>query len=440
MLTTAHFQVIHEARARTSSSVTSGAKRMPPLAGPRASECCRRKPVKTSSRPSSSCTGMLTVSSLVGVRNTLHIPSSSLSRRAASSKRAAAASHGFFSFSSDMETCGVNVATGQPSNNIVLCPCGARLSACRRLSSRRSSGRTLSTQQFKRLQNRGIALQFHLVATLHAECLVENLRLDPAAQEIGFSGPLADTRLDAASAREGLEFVQNGWCHFEIGVRLVALQIVGGEAGDGAARIERDPQAVQGRWARQIIRVNPAASGYRAALVGVKVLLRVGVDRGGGQLELAGIERLLDGPAAGRIVERRGERQARILAQREDALHQTLAITDFTHDGGAVVVLQRARNNLRSASRFFVEQQHEFEVIRRGRFGDGFRLLRNAAAADGKNPLSGLEEQSRRLERRRHHAAWVVAEVEHQAGQMFSAQFFDGAADVLAGPFVETGS
>ena len=36
MLTTAHFQVIQEASARTSSSVTSGAKRMPPLAGPRA--------------------------------------------------------------------------------------------------------------------------------------------------------------------------------------------------------------------------------------------------------------------------------------------------------------------------------------------------------------------------------------------------------------------
>src|ERR1035441_1488830 len=63
---------------------------------------------------------MLTVSSLLGVRNTLHMPSSSFSRMAASSKRAAAASHGFFSFSSDMETCGVNVATGHPSNNIVL--------------------------------------------------------------------------------------------------------------------------------------------------------------------------------------------------------------------------------------------------------------------------------------------------------------------------------
>src|ERR1035438_7336960 len=54
---------------------------------------------------------MLTVSSLVGVRKTLHIPSSNFRRRAASSKRAAAASQGFFSFSSDMETGAVDVAT-----------------------------------------------------------------------------------------------------------------------------------------------------------------------------------------------------------------------------------------------------------------------------------------------------------------------------------------
>ena len=38
IFTTAHFQVISLARARTSSSVTSGAKRMPPLQGPRTSE------------------------------------------------------------------------------------------------------------------------------------------------------------------------------------------------------------------------------------------------------------------------------------------------------------------------------------------------------------------------------------------------------------------
>src|ERR1035441_4535295 len=61
---------------------------------------------------------MLTVSSLLGVRSTLHMPSSSFSRMAASWKRAAAASHVFFSFSSDMETCGVNVATVNPPSTL----------------------------------------------------------------------------------------------------------------------------------------------------------------------------------------------------------------------------------------------------------------------------------------------------------------------------------
>ncbi len=42
MLTSAHFQVIHIASALTSSSVTSGWKRIPPLPGPRARLCCTR--------------------------------------------------------------------------------------------------------------------------------------------------------------------------------------------------------------------------------------------------------------------------------------------------------------------------------------------------------------------------------------------------------------
>src|ERR1017187_3055407 len=62
-------------------------------------------------RPSSSCTGMWTGGSLAEVPSTLRMPSSSLSRLAASSKRAAAASHGFFSFSKDMDSGNVDVAT-----------------------------------------------------------------------------------------------------------------------------------------------------------------------------------------------------------------------------------------------------------------------------------------------------------------------------------------
>ncbi len=42
MLTTAHFQVIQAARARTSSSETFLSNRMPPLPGPRAMLCSTR--------------------------------------------------------------------------------------------------------------------------------------------------------------------------------------------------------------------------------------------------------------------------------------------------------------------------------------------------------------------------------------------------------------
>ena len=51
-------QVIQVASARTVSRVSCGWKRMPPLAGPRASLCCTRKPRNTFTHPSSIRTGM----------------------------------------------------------------------------------------------------------------------------------------------------------------------------------------------------------------------------------------------------------------------------------------------------------------------------------------------------------------------------------------------
>src|ERR1035437_9858417 len=70
-------------------------------------------------RPSSSGTGMWTVSSLAAERSTLRMPSSSLSRMAASSNRAAAATQGFFSFSREIGTDRVGVATVHASGLIM---------------------------------------------------------------------------------------------------------------------------------------------------------------------------------------------------------------------------------------------------------------------------------------------------------------------------------
>src|SRR5213082_3462352 len=99
IFTMAHFQVIQLARARTSSRVTSGAYRIPPLAGPRAIECCTRKPVKTSSFPLSIETGMWTINSRLGYWRTFQRPSSKLSFCAAKLKRADCASQGLISCS-----------------------------------------------------------------------------------------------------------------------------------------------------------------------------------------------------------------------------------------------------------------------------------------------------------------------------------------------------
>ena len=72
---------------------------MPPLHGPRAMECCTRKPVNMSIMPLSSVTGKCTMISRDGERSTFHRPSSRFSLRAAKSKRAFCASQGLISWS-----------------------------------------------------------------------------------------------------------------------------------------------------------------------------------------------------------------------------------------------------------------------------------------------------------------------------------------------------
>src|SRR5258708_32673107 len=98
MFTTAHFHVIQLASARTSSRVTFGAKRIPPLPGPRTMEWCTRYPIKTSRWPLSSITGMYTVISLFGYFRNRYRPSSRFSFRAAASNRASADSYTLNSF------------------------------------------------------------------------------------------------------------------------------------------------------------------------------------------------------------------------------------------------------------------------------------------------------------------------------------------------------
>src|SRR5262245_23445463 len=95
MSATAHFHVIHDASAETSSSETSGWKRMPPFAGPRAMLCCTRKPSNMWIVPSSIITGSHWIVARRGFFSMSFTPASSLSRVAASSNCRSAFSSGF---------------------------------------------------------------------------------------------------------------------------------------------------------------------------------------------------------------------------------------------------------------------------------------------------------------------------------------------------------
>ena len=134
--------------------------------------------------------------------------------------------------------------------------------------------------------------------------------------------------------------------------------------------------------------------------------------------ELRGVERLLDGAAAGRVVERRGQRQARVLRQRKDALHQALAEARLADDGGAVVILQRAGDDLGRAGALAVDQDRERETCRAWRSSGTISVFSgDVPAADGHHLRARRQKQRERLERRGEQPAGIVAEVEHQARQ-----------------------
>eukprot|EP00166_Cyanidium_caldarium_P004140 ctg_428.g293 len=59
-----------------------------------------------------------------------------------------------------------------------------------------------------------------------------------------------------------------------------------------------------------------------------------------------------------RLVVRDGDRQAAAVAQPLHRLHDALAKRSLAHDGGAVVVVQRCREDLAGAGGGMVHQQH----------------------------------------------------------------------------------
>ena len=144
----------------------------------------------------------------------------------------------------------------------------------------------------------------------------------------------------------------------------------------------------------------------------------------------------LDAAPIRRVVTRGGELDGAIIGQGQDGLHRALAEGLAANDDGAVVVLQRARDDFRGRGRAAVDQHHDGHAGHQiTLLGIEIAFLAFFAAADG-NHLAAVEEGIRDFHRRVQYAARVVAEVDDNAAQSITqvrADRGDFFAEVVAG-------
>ena len=141
----------------------------------------------------------------------------------------------------------------------------------------------------------------------------------------------------------------------------------------------------------------------------------------------------LDRAPRRRVVARRGELQARVVAERKDRLHRALAEGLRAHDGRALVVLQRAGDDFGGRRGAAVDQHdHRHLLDARRKVPEGIlaaaRVVlaarREAHLRFGRPPVGVDDENVLRQERGRHgdrlvqQAARIAAQVEHEAGQV----------------------
>ena len=143
----------------------------------------------------------------------------------------------------------------------------------------------------------------------------------------------------------------------------------------------------------------------------------------------------LDQAAAGRVVVRDGQQQRRAFGERELRLHQALAERVLAQDPGAVVILQRAGDDLRRRRRLAVHQHHD-RILLRQRIGLGAEdLLLLGAAAVRHHGLPVPQEAAGQAHGLGHQSAEIVPQIEDQPLHVLLAEFLherlDVAADVL---------
>ena len=101
--------------------------------------------------------------------------------------------------------------------------------------------------------------------------------------------------------------------------------------------------------------------------------------------------------------------------QREERLHEPLAERRRAHDERAIVILERAGDDLRCAGAAAVHENDERYVGNERVLAGGVDLRRGIAAADTHQLLALAQEHVADTERLIENAARVIAQVEHDA-------------------------
>ena len=145
----------------------------------------------------------------------------------------------------------------------------------------------------------------------------------------------------------------------------------------------------------------------------------------------ARVPRPLDEPPARRVVVRGGEREARPAADAVDGLHERLAERRFADDVGAVVILQRARHDLRRARAAAVRHDDDRDIGELAVFGRAVILVGvGHAAARVDDHLAARHELVDHLDGLIERAARIVADVEQQPAHAFRRERLQRAAQI----------
>jgi hypothetical protein len=145
----------------------------------------------------------------------------------------------------------------------------------------------------------------------------------------------------------------------------------------------------------------------------------------------------LDQAPAGGIKVRRGERQRGAIGEREDGLDQALAEGGFAQHPGAVVVLQRTRNDFRGRSRPAVHQHHDGVIAAAVAMIGGIDLLRGGTATLRYHHLTLAQKVVGYIDGLVQQTARVFAQIHHQALDAVLAQVLEGVVHLPHGIVAE---